>query len=142
AAVDEDVARLQQRRHLLDDLIDGRAGLDHDHHLARPFQRRDQLLDAVAADDVLAARPPGQEVIDARRGAVEDRHGVTATLDVEDEVFAHHGQADQANVGSRGGHGSRLLWDLGSLDARRYPKAHYGWPNHSSRYRTVRAALR
>ena len=67
AAVDEDVAGLEQRGDLLDDLIDGRAGLDHHHDLARPLQRGDQLLDGVAADDAFALGPAGEELIDPGR---------------------------------------------------------------------------
>ena len=36
AAVDNDVAFLQERRELADDRIDRRAGFDHDHRFARP----------------------------------------------------------------------------------------------------------
>ena len=40
AAVDDDVAFFEQRRELIDDGIDRRAGLDHDHRFARPLQAR------------------------------------------------------------------------------------------------------
>ncbi len=101
AAVDQDVARLEQRGDLLDHLIDGRAGLDHDHDLARPLQRGDQLLDGVAADDLFALGPAGEELVDPSAGAVEHGHGVAVALHVQDEVFAHDGQADQADVRGR-----------------------------------------
>ena len=55
----------EQRGDLLDDLIDRGPGLDHDHHLARPLQDGDQFLDGVAADDVLALGPAGDEVVHA-----------------------------------------------------------------------------
>ncbi len=54
AAVDQDVAGLEQRREFVDHVVDRRPGLDHDHDLARPLQRADQFLDGVAADDLLS----------------------------------------------------------------------------------------
>ena len=39
------------------------------------------------------------EVVDLRGGAVEDGDGEAVALHVQDEVLAHHGQADQADVG-------------------------------------------
>ena len=45
------------------------------------------------------------EVVDLRRGAVEDGDGVAVALHVQDEVLAHHGQADQADVGGLAGSG-------------------------------------
>ena len=101
AAVDEDVARLQQRDELVDELVDRRAGLDHHHDLARPLERGDQLLERVAADELLALAAAVDELVDLGGGAVEDGDGVAAALHVEDEVLAHHGQADQADVGGR-----------------------------------------
>ena len=44
----------KQRQQLLDQRVDRRAGLDHQHHLARRGQVLDQLFERVAADEVLA----------------------------------------------------------------------------------------
>ena len=57
AAVDQDVARLEQRDQLVDHVVDRRPGLDHDHDLARRLQGGDQLLDRVGADDLLPLGP-------------------------------------------------------------------------------------
>ncbi len=65
------------------------------------FERGDQLFDRMAADDTLPLGPAGEEIIDLRGRAVEDGHGVAAAFDVEDKVFTHDRQADQADV--RGG---------------------------------------
>ena len=101
AAVDQDVARLEQGDQLVDHRIDGGAGLDHDHDLARPLERADQLGDGVAADDLLPLPSAVDEVVDLGRGPVEDRDRVAVALHVQHEVLAHHGQADQADVGGR-----------------------------------------
>ena len=80
----------------------GGPGLDHDHDLARPLQRGDEILDGVAADDLLPLASAVDEVVDLGGRAVEDGHGEAVALHVQDEVLAHHGQADQADVGGRG----------------------------------------
>ena len=68
---------------------------------------RDQILERVRADDLLPFGPAGHELVDPGGGPVVDGHGVAAALDVQDEVLAHDGQADQADVcgAGRGGHG-------------------------------------
>ena len=101
AAVDEDVAGLEQGGQLVEDRVDRAAGLDHDHDLARALERGDQILDVLTADQVLPHAAPTDEFVDLGGGPVEDRHGVAVALHVQDEVFPHHGQADQANVGAR-----------------------------------------
>src|ERR1043166_3178620 len=60
----------------------------------------------MAADDLLPLGPAIHEIIYTTRGAVIDSDGVAAAFHVEDEVFAHDGQADQGDV-SRG---SRHRW--------------------------------
>ena len=44
AAVDDDVAFLEQRHELRDDRVDRRAGFDHDHRFARLGERADEFL--------------------------------------------------------------------------------------------------
>src|SRR5262249_22662775 len=61
------------------------------------------------ADDVLAPGPAARELVHAGGGAVEDGDGEAVALHVQDEVLAHDGQADQADVGGRCGHDC-LLW--------------------------------
>ncbi len=109
AAVDQDVTGLQQRGDFLDDLINGRAGLDHQHHFPGPLEGAHQLLDGVAPHDAFALGPAGQEVIDPCPGAVVDGHHVAVAFHVQDEVFAHDGQADQADVSICGSHWRNLL---------------------------------
>ena len=87
----------------------GLPGLDHHHDLARPLERRDELLRRVRADELLPLPAAVDELVHLGGGAVEDGDGVAAGLHVEDEVLAHDGEADQADVGGGGGHGSNAL---------------------------------
>src|SRR5208282_2935977 len=73
ASVDQDVAWLQQRNQLVDDFINRRACLDHDHDLARSLEAGDELLHRMCAYDRLAPGAPGQEPIDLGGRPVE--HG-------------------------------------------------------------------
>ena len=83
---------------MLDHLVDGVAGLDHQHDAARLFSSPTNSCDGVSADDVGALGFVGEEVVHLGDGAVEDGHLVAVVVHVEDEVLAHHGQADQADV--------------------------------------------
>ena len=74
------------------------AGLDQQEHLAWAFQVGDQLLDAVAADDVLALGTGIHESVDLADGTVEYRYLKAVAFHVQDEVLSHHGEADQADV--------------------------------------------
>ena len=51
AAVDQDVARLQQRNQFVDDFINRRACLDHDHDLARSLEAGGELSHRMCAND-------------------------------------------------------------------------------------------
>ena len=56
AAVHDHVARRQERNQLIDDRIDRRAGLDHQHHDARRLELLHQFGQRRAADDLPPAR--------------------------------------------------------------------------------------
>jgi len=98
AAVDDHVARRKQGDQLLDEIIDGRAGLHHEHHLARGGEGVDQLLEGVAAHELLARRPARQEIVHLARGPVEHGHAEPPALHVESQVLAHHRQPDQSEI--------------------------------------------
>ena len=106
AAVDNHVAGREQRDEFFDELIDRRPGLDHQHHLPRRRQAADQFFQRVAADEVFALGPPGQQVVDLAGGAVINSDAKPSALDIQSQVFAHHGQADQSDV-AIGGHGKK-----------------------------------
>ena len=102
--VDENVALLQQRYELFDHRIDRRAGLDHNHHFARSFQICDKLFERTRPNDVLALRATSDEVVDLGCRAIENGDGVATRFNIEDEILAHDGQADQAKVSGCSSH--------------------------------------
>ena len=71
-------------------------------------QTADQLLERMATDESLALGAAGNEVVDLFDGAVVNGDAIAATLNIQSQVFAHHGQADEAKVTkiSCGRHGS------------------------------------
>ena len=98
AAVDDDVAVLQKRQKPVDHAVHGAARLDHNKDLAGLGEALNQLLQAVAADDVFAGGAAIDKVIHLGGGAIEDGHGEALGLHVHDQVFIHNGKADQADV--------------------------------------------
>jgi hypothetical protein len=100
-AVDDHVARFEQWQKGLDEVIHDPAGLDHQHHLAGPFQGSNQLLEAVAADDRHSPRRAFEEIVDTVGGAVEYRHAKAVVCHVQDQVLAHYRESDQADICSR-----------------------------------------
>ena len=98
AAVNQNVAPLEQRQQFVDNVVYSGAGFDHDHDLARRLKRSDKLLNRVTSKNRLPLAPSLHKVVDLRGRAVKDGDLVTAALHVQDQVFAHHGQTDQADV--------------------------------------------
>jgi hypothetical protein len=83
---------------VVDHLVDGVAGLDHEHDAAGALEQGRQLLDGVRADDLGALGFVGEEVVDLGDGAVEDGHFEAVVVHVEDEVLSHDGKADEADI--------------------------------------------
>ena len=73
-------------------------GLDHQHDLAGPLQAGAEFRDRMRADDATPLPAPLDEVVHLGNGSVEDRHGVTVSFHVQDQVLAHDGQADKADI--------------------------------------------
>ena len=97
AAVDDDVAGVEQRLQIGHHLIDGRARLDHHQDLARALEAADQILQARGGDHLAAAfcdRRGGERGI-----AVEHRDREPVVGDVEGQVAAHHRHANHADLG-------------------------------------------
>ena len=123
AAVDEDIPLGEHRRELGDEVVDGRAGLDHHQDLPRALEVGDEIFERVAADDVGLLAAAGDEGIGDARRPVVDGDLVAAAGDVEGEVFSHHGQPDQGNItrtllaharaplGASGCSRRRVVWD-------------------------------
>src|SRR5262249_40090147 len=71
----------------------------HEHHdLARSLQRARQLAEASRRRESLALAAPGDEIVDARDGAVVHGDTEALALHVQRQVLAHHGESDEADV--------------------------------------------
>ena len=99
AAVDDDVSRIEQRHQPFDEGVDRVAGLHHQHDLARSRQHSHQLLQRPCRHDLGPVALAGGERLGHRRRAVVDGDAVAVVGEVEDQVLAHDGQADEPDVG-------------------------------------------
>ena len=86
------------RRDVGDHLVDGVAGLDHEHHAAGLFQDLRQFLDGVRAHHVGAGGFVRDEIVNLRDGAIEDGHAIAVVVHIQDEVLAHYREADEADI--------------------------------------------
>src|SRR4030088_1940215 len=89
---------------MIDDLIDRRTGLDHDHGFARPRGRPNEFFHRLRGDNVFSFRFGGGEFLRHFGGAVEDGDRESFGFHVEDEVLAHDSEADEANITLRRDH--------------------------------------
>jgi hypothetical protein len=83
---------------VVDHLVDGVAGLDHEHDAAGALEQAGELLDGVRADDLGSLGFVGDEVVDLGDGAVEDGDLESVVVHVEDKVLSHDGKADEADI--------------------------------------------
>ncbi len=95
APVDEQIAPIQMRPELRDEIIDGLARLHHQDDLPRPHERADELLDRIGRLDPLACCRAARKPLRLRGGAVEYRYRKAVPLDVQHEILAHDGQTDE-----------------------------------------------
>src|SRR6185295_10492874 len=77
------------------------------------FQRCDQILDGLRADEVLPLGASREQRLGLVRRPVVDRDGEAVPLDVERQVLAHDGEADQSDL--RFSHGYLLILALPPL---------------------------
>src|SRR5207302_3460343 len=98
AAVDHHVAFFKKGDELTDHLIDRFAGLDHDHDLARLLESAEQLFNRMSWMNIFPFSASGGEFVGDFGGAIENGNVKALRFHVEDEVFAHHRQSDQANI--------------------------------------------
>ena len=103
ASIDDDVPLLKKRKQLFDDSVHGCTRLDHDLCFSGAFERLHEILKSVGGDDVFALCPALREFLGDRRGAVINGHSEPLALHVENEVFTHYSEADQADI-TIGGH--------------------------------------
>ncbi len=99
AAVDDDVARLQQRGELADHGIGRLPGLHHDDQAARPLQRVHELLRGLGGDE----GPLVPELLHQRGGLrgrpVVDGDGEAVAGEVPGEVAPHHREPGDTDLG-------------------------------------------
>jgi hypothetical protein len=98
ATVDDDITRLKMRDDRIDKGIDRVTGFHQQEHLAGPLKVGNKFFDAVAADNILALGTGIHKVINLAGGTVEHGYFKTVAFHVQNEVFAHHGEADQADI--------------------------------------------
>ena len=112
SAVDDDIALLQQRGELIDDSVHRRPRFHHDHGFARAFQRANEFLDRTRRLNIFVSAAPSRKFVCHFRRAVEDRDGESFRFHVQDEVFAHHSETDEANITLIRCHFSIFLFDV------------------------------
>lgn len=99
ATVDDDVTLLKAvLEEELDEVVDGLAGHDEEHHAPGLLELGDELLDAVCANNALALGLVLEEAVDLGDGAVEGNDGVAVVGGVEDQVLAHDRKANETEV--------------------------------------------
>ena len=97
-AVDDDVTGLKKGNQLLDHRVHRRASLDHDLHLARTGQRGDKFLQGAAGNDVFSFGTRTRKFFRDGGCPVVDGHAESLGLHVQDQIFPHHGEADEADI--------------------------------------------
>lgn len=115
--VNDDVALLEEGQEGLNEVVDGLAGHDEEHDTARALQLGAELLDGVGANNGLAWGKRSvrlreldgfcrrltlglivQEAVNLGGGTVEGADGETVVSSIEDQVLAHDGQTDEAEI--------------------------------------------
>ncbi len=99
ATVDDDVAFFQMWNQLFDYFIHGLAGFHHQHDFARLRQGRNQILNGGSTADTFAGSATGEKFFHLFNGAVKGSDRKAIVGHVEYEIFAHDGQANQADIG-------------------------------------------
>ena len=86
------------RNHGVDHMIDRVAGLDHEHDVARRLQQFYELRDRMCALDGGSLGFVIQEVIDLGSGAVKDGDLIPVVVHIQDQILAHYGETDEADI--------------------------------------------
>jgi hypothetical protein len=96
--VDDDVTFFEEGQQGFNNAVDHGASFNHDHYPAGTLQAGTQFLDGMCADNGFAGTTAVNEFVDPAGRAIEYGHGETMAFHIEDEVFAHDGEADQADI--------------------------------------------
>lgn len=97
AAIDDDIALVEQRDELLDYRVNGAAGFHHDLDFAGSGEGLHEFLESLRADEFF----PGvsrDEFIGGGGGAVVNADLKAARFHIENEILAHDGQSDKSEV--------------------------------------------
>ena len=98
AAVDDDVALLEQLGELVDDRVGPGAGLDHDDRGARARERGDEVVDVLAGHEAGLGMLVDERVGPLGRAVVDRDRVALPAGEVAGQVGAHHRQPDDADV--------------------------------------------
>jgi len=102
ASVDDDIAGFKHLEQTFDHRVDRSAGFDEQHDSAGALDRCRERGKVMRRHQGRIG-VPGNEVVGHALGPIVDRDRVAVIDRVEDQVLAHHGQPDQAEVGTRCG---------------------------------------
>ena len=97
AAVDDDIALVEQGDQLFDHRINRCSGLDHDLDFPRGGERLHEFLERFRTDEFFAGMR-GDEFIGGGGGAIEHADLETARFHIENKILAHDGQSDKSKV--------------------------------------------
>ena len=100
AAVDDDVALVEQRHELVDDGVDGLARLDHDHDAARPVERGHELLKREGRREGALVPVPLHQLLGTAVAPIVNGHREPVPRDVAREVLAHYGESGDTDLAS------------------------------------------
>ena len=98
AAIDDDVSCIKMWDEQFDEIIHRFARFHHQHDLTWFLQIVYQLLDAVAALDVLSFRFPVDEIINLVGCSIKNCYREPVVLHIENQILAHNRQPDQSHV--------------------------------------------
>ena len=98
-AVDDNVARFKVWRDGFNKRVNGAARLDHAHHLARFDKGLHKRFNAVTTHNVFPGGAAVDKIIHLAFGTVETGDRKPLALHVENQVFTHHRQPDNGNIG-------------------------------------------
>jgi len=96
--IDDDVAGLEQRLELLDDVVHGSACLDHDQDTAGLFKGINEFLQRFSADEIAVRAVLFQQGVGLFHGAVVESHGEAVAGKVAGQVGAHHREAGDTDL--------------------------------------------
>jgi hypothetical protein len=94
---------------MADHLVDGVAGLHHEHDAARALEQAGEFFHGMCADNLCPFGFVGDEIVHLGNGAIENRNFEPVVVHVEDKVLSHDGEADEADI-------TRCVWHGTSVD--------------------------